>query len=74
MGPKIISRAKVGEFKGYLLLVPLLWRGGEGGPWPPTGPPLTTSLSHTLNIEDIAIPEMIEAEEIKQYLTLKQEE
>ena len=29
---------------------------------------------HTLNIEDIAIPEMTEAEEIKQYLTLKQDE
>ena len=30
LGPEKISRAKVGEFKGYLLLVPLLWWGGAG--------------------------------------------
>ena len=27
MGPEKISRARLGEFRDYLLLVPLSWRG-----------------------------------------------
>ena len=39
--PENISRARLGEFRGYLLLLLLSWRGGAGllgRPWPPWPP------------------------------------
>ena len=39
--PENISRARLGEFRGYLLLLLLSWQGGAGllgGPWPPWPP------------------------------------